>query len=67
MLNDVPCLAQTREVLRLYKAFGNNLQFIYNYMLQAESPFELAGCLIAVRKLTGDVSYGLAAWSEIPL
>lgn len=57
MLEDVPCLAQTREVLRLHKAFGNNIQFIYNYMLQAESPYEFAGCLIALRKLTGDLGY----------
>lgn len=57
MLQDIPCLAETRDILRTYKEFGNDLQFIRNYMLLAESPHQFAACLIALRKESGDISY----------
>ena len=64
MLQDIPLKAEVSQLLKLYKAFGSDIQTLYNYLLQAESPHEFAAGLIAIRIETGSFGDGASGWQR---
>lgn len=64
MLQDVPLLGEVRQLLKLHKAFGSDIQTLYNYLLQAASPHEFAAGLIAIRIETGSFGDGASGWQR---
>lgn len=64
MGKDLPLMGEVRELRKVHRAFGSNIQTLYNHLLQAASLHEFAAGLIVIKLETGEFGTEASGWQR---